>query len=174
VSPLLKTNAIVGPFLKLCRATRSVKYQPSFQPIGHSRACPHFNFTGTRSTCAISLCRIEVVCPSSQSMLTPLQAVPTTVPRSVVLAPQQTRSPTLRSLDCSPVILILPDAQLDQFACRSLEILRQLSPMPRPLRQGLPMKEENCLFRSCVLFATTGQQIYPNQTESNPKMRGPL
>ncbi len=62
-----------------------------------------FHLRGTRSTCAISLCRIELVSPSSQSMVTPLQAVQTIVPRSVALAFQQTRSPTLRSLDCSPV-----------------------------------------------------------------------
>jgi hypothetical protein len=62
------------------------------------------NFTGTRSTRFISLCKIEVVRPSSQLMVTPLQVVSTTVPRSVVVAPQRTRSPTLRSLDWSPVI----------------------------------------------------------------------
>jgi hypothetical protein len=62
------------------------------------------NFTGTHSTRFISLCKIEVVRPSSQLMVTPLQVVSTTVPRSVVVAPQRTRSPTLRSLDWSPVI----------------------------------------------------------------------
>src|SRR5450631_760776 len=37
-------------------------------------------------------------------MVTPVQAVPITVPRSVVEAPQQTRSPTLSVRDWSPVI----------------------------------------------------------------------
>ena len=37
-------------------------------------------------------------------MVTSLQVVPITVPRSVVVSPQQTRSPTLRRLDWSPVI----------------------------------------------------------------------
>src|SRR6476619_6115067 len=37
-------------------------------------------------------------------MVTPFQAVSTTVPKSVVVAPHRTRSPTLRSRDCSPVI----------------------------------------------------------------------
>jgi hypothetical protein len=64
----------------------------------------HANFTGIRSTRFISLCKIEVVRPSSQSMVTPLQVVSTTVPRSVVVAPQRTRSNGLRSLDWSPVI----------------------------------------------------------------------
>src|SRR5664279_4530879 len=64
----------------------------------------HVSLVGTRSTSAISLCAIEAVCPSSQSMVTSLQDAPTTVPRSVVVAPQQTRSPPLRCLDCSPVI----------------------------------------------------------------------
>src|ERR1700687_5448829 len=52
----------------------------------------------------MSLCRIEVVWPSSQSMVTPLQDTPTTVPRSVALRSQQTRSSGFRSLDWSPVI----------------------------------------------------------------------
>jgi hypothetical protein len=38
-------------------------------------------------------------------MVTSLQDVPVTVPRSVLLAPQQTRSPAFKSRDCSPVIL---------------------------------------------------------------------
>jgi hypothetical protein len=41
---------------------------------------------------------------SSQLMVTPLQDTPTTVLRSVVVTPQQTRSPTTRVLDWSPVI----------------------------------------------------------------------
>jgi hypothetical protein len=64
----------------------------------------HTKLAGTRSTRFISLCKIEVVRPSSQLMVTPLQVVSTTVPRSVALAFQQTRSPVLRSLDWSPVI----------------------------------------------------------------------
>jgi hypothetical protein len=70
-----------------------------------ARRCHHANLSGTRSTFAISLCETELVSPSSQEMVTSLQEVPITVPRSVVELPQQTRSPTLRSLDCSPVIL---------------------------------------------------------------------
>ena len=47
---------------------------------------------------------------SAGRAVTPLQAVPTTVPRSVILAPQQTRSSGFRSLDWSPVIVVLgPD-----------------------------------------------------------------
>jgi hypothetical protein len=64
-------------------------------------------FVGTRSTFAMSLCETELVSPSSQEMVTSLQDVPITVPRSVVVAPQQTRSSGLRSLDWSPVIVIL-------------------------------------------------------------------
>src|SRR2546421_7717991 len=45
----------------------------------------HITFVGSRSTCAMSLCSIEVVSPSSQDIVTPLQAVPITVPRSVAL-----------------------------------------------------------------------------------------
>ena len=56
---------------------------------------PQIIFVGTRSTCAISLCWIEAVWPSSQSMVTPLQDTPTTVPRSVALCSQQTRSPMI-------------------------------------------------------------------------------
>jgi hypothetical protein len=87
---------------------KAVSCYPICQVSAVSRACPHTIFVGTRSTCAISLCCIEVVWPSSQSMVTPLQDVPTTVPRSVTLLSQQTRSPIPRVLDCSPVILILP------------------------------------------------------------------
>jgi hypothetical protein len=52
---------------------------------------------------AMSLWLSELVSPSSQAMVTSLQDVPTTVPRSVVAAPQQTRSPGFRLLDWSPV-----------------------------------------------------------------------
>lgn len=62
------------------------------------------SFTATRSICAISLCWIEVVWPSSQSIVTPLHDAPTTVPRSIALAFQRRRSPTLRVLDSVPVI----------------------------------------------------------------------
>jgi hypothetical protein len=61
-------------------------------------------FTGTRSTFAISLCETEFASPSSQAIVTSLQDVPTTVPKSVSVTPQQTRLPTLRVLDWSPVI----------------------------------------------------------------------
>jgi hypothetical protein len=66
---------------------------------------PHIIFVCTRSTRAMSLWETELVSPSSQEMVTSLQDVPTTVPRSVIVAPQHTRSPTLRVLDCSPVML---------------------------------------------------------------------
>jgi hypothetical protein len=59
---------------------------------------------GTRSTRAMSLCETELASPSSQEMVTSLQDVPVTEPRSVIAAPQQTRSSGLRSLDWSPVI----------------------------------------------------------------------
>jgi hypothetical protein len=59
---------------------------------------------GTRSTHAMSLCETELASPSSQEMVTSLQDVPVTEPRSVIAAPQQTRSSGLRSLDWSPVI----------------------------------------------------------------------
>jgi hypothetical protein len=42
--------------------------------------------------------------PSSHRIVTPFQATSTTVPKSVVLRSQQTRSPTLSCLDCSPVM----------------------------------------------------------------------
>jgi hypothetical protein len=61
---------------------------------------------GIRSTRAISLWEIEHASPSSHEMVTSLQDVPITVPRSVVFAPQQTRSPPLSSLDWLPVIKI--------------------------------------------------------------------
>jgi hypothetical protein len=64
----------------------------------------HINLTGTRSTRAMSLCGTELTSPSSQEMVTSLQDVPVTVPRSVVVAPQQTRSPILSVRDWSPVI----------------------------------------------------------------------
>src|ERR1700692_5102108 len=64
----------------------------------------HINLTGTRSTRAMSLCGTELTSPSSQEMVTSLQDVPVTVPRSVVVAAQQTRSPTFSALDWSPVI----------------------------------------------------------------------
>jgi hypothetical protein len=57
-----------------------------------------------RSICAMSLWLIEVASPSSQIMVTPLQAVPLTVPRFVSLFCQQTRSPVFKALDRSPVI----------------------------------------------------------------------
>src|SRR5450432_4527607 len=63
-----------------------------------------FKLHGTRSTCAMSLWLTELASPSSQAMVTSLQDVPITVPRSVVVVPQQTRSPTLSVLDWSPVI----------------------------------------------------------------------
>jgi hypothetical protein len=63
----------------------------------------HIIFVGTRSTCAMSLWLTEFASPSSQAMVTSLQDVPITVPKSVVVAPQQTRSPTMRVLDWSPV-----------------------------------------------------------------------
>jgi hypothetical protein len=63
-----------------------------------------FKLHGTRSTCAMSLWLTELASPSSQAMVTSLQDVPTTVPRSVVVVPQQTRSPTLSVPDWSPVI----------------------------------------------------------------------
>jgi hypothetical protein len=55
----------------------------------------------------MSLCETELDSPSSQEMVTSLQDVPITVPRSVVVAPQQTRSPTLSVRDWSPVIGVL-------------------------------------------------------------------
>jgi hypothetical protein len=61
-------------------------------------------FIGTRSICPISLCRTEFVCPLSHFIVTPVQSTALTLPRSVALAFQQTRSPTLRSRDWSPVI----------------------------------------------------------------------
>jgi hypothetical protein len=66
---------------------------------------PYAKLAGTRSTCLMSLCSIDDLLPSSQAMVTPFQVVLVTVPRSVVVAPQRTRSPTLRSRDCSPVML---------------------------------------------------------------------
>src|SRR3979409_1666050 len=54
----------------------------------------------------MSLCETELASPSSKEMVTSLQDVPITVPRSVVVAPQQTRSPTRSVLDWSPVILL--------------------------------------------------------------------
>ena len=63
-----------------------------------------FHLRGTRSTCAMSLWLTELESPSSQAMVTPLQVVPVTVPRFLSLFFQQTRSPTLRVLDWSPVI----------------------------------------------------------------------
>jgi hypothetical protein len=66
----------------------------------------HTNFVGARSIAFMSLCRTKSVSPSSQAMVTPLQSVPMTVPKSAVVPPQRTRSPTLRSLDCSPVIAV--------------------------------------------------------------------
>lgn len=64
----------------------------------------HTKFVGTRSTRAMSLCETELASPSSQKMVTSLQDVPVTVPRSIVVAPQHTRSPTLSVLDWSPLI----------------------------------------------------------------------
>jgi hypothetical protein len=64
----------------------------------------HISFVDTRSTRAMSLCEAELASPSSQEMVTSLQDVPITVPRCIVVAPQQTRSPTLSVLDWSPVI----------------------------------------------------------------------
>jgi hypothetical protein len=68
----------------------------------------HIGFIGTRSTFAISLCETELASPSSQEMVTSLQDVAITVPRSVVAVPQQTRSPTLSPLDWSPVMGAVP------------------------------------------------------------------
>src|SRR6202035_2317123 len=50
---------------------------------GHA-GCHHANLAGNRSTFVISLCAVEIVRPSSHSLVTLLQAVLTTVPRSVV------------------------------------------------------------------------------------------
>jgi hypothetical protein len=35
LTPMLKANAIIGPYLKLCHATQSVKYQPSSLGASH-------------------------------------------------------------------------------------------------------------------------------------------
>jgi hypothetical protein len=75
-----------------------LRRQPSCAPAAH------IDFVGTRSTFAISLCETELASPSSQEMVTSLQDVAITVPKSVVVAPQQTRSPTLSPLDWSPVM----------------------------------------------------------------------
>src|SRR5882672_438355 len=72
---------------------------PAIRAVG-----AHTTLFGTRSTCAMSLWLTELESPSSQAMVTSLQDVPVTVPRSVALAFQQTRSPIFRSLDWSPVI----------------------------------------------------------------------
>jgi hypothetical protein len=77
-------------------------------------ATPQTSFTGTRSTSAMSLWESELVSPSSQEMVTSLQDAPTTVPKSLIVTPQQTRSSILSLRDWSPVIwpsilLALPD-----------------------------------------------------------------
>jgi hypothetical protein len=72
--------------------------------IGLEKRARHADLFGTFLTCPMSLCWIEVACPSSQSMVTPLQDTPTTVPRSVVVTPQQTRAPTASARDSVPVI----------------------------------------------------------------------
>ena len=70
-------------------------------------------------------------------MVTPLQAVPTTVPRSVIVAPQQTRSPTFKVLDWSPVIVQTAPIfqrqteQLFVSACEGLRFLHS-APVPGP------------------------------------------
>jgi len=61
-------------------------------------------FASARSTCRMSLCETELVSPSSQRMVTSLQDVPVTVPRSVVEVPQRTLSPAFKSRDWSPVM----------------------------------------------------------------------
>jgi hypothetical protein len=53
----------------------------------------------------MSLWLTELVSPSSHEIVTSLQDVAISVPKSVALLPQQTRSPGLSFLDCSPVIL---------------------------------------------------------------------
>jgi hypothetical protein len=79
------------------------------------RLTPYTSLYGARSTRAIPLCRIDVVWPSSQEMVTSLQVVLTIVPRSVVVAPQQTRSSGLRSLDWAPVIVQTAPMSLRQM-----------------------------------------------------------
>jgi hypothetical protein len=77
--------------------------QPGWlEPTSSEAEPPHL--ADARSTRAISLCSIDAVKPSSHSMMTAFHVVPITVPRSVVVAAQQTRSPTFSCLDCSPVI----------------------------------------------------------------------
>jgi hypothetical protein len=73
----------------------------------HDRADDAARDHATRSTFAMSLWPTELLSPSSQAMVTSLQDVPTTVPSSLAEGPQQTRSPGLRLLDWSPVILFL-------------------------------------------------------------------
>jgi hypothetical protein len=54
-----------------------------------------------------ALCRLtELDSPSSQAIVTSLQEVPMTVPKSVVVTPSKRRSPTLSLRDWSPVISV--------------------------------------------------------------------
>jgi hypothetical protein len=108
-----KSSAVAGGALDLCNVVFGFE---SFHEIHAgmrkrlslvSTPVAQIGFIGTRSTFAISLCETELASPSSQEMVTSLQDVPITVPRSVVAAPQQTRSPTLSPLDWSPVMGVL-------------------------------------------------------------------
>ena len=82
---------------------------------------------GTRSTCFISLWCIEIVRPSSQAMTMPPHPLLLTVPRSVALESQPTRSPAFKSRDCSPVIGSICRSQTPH--CELYLPVRQLSPM---------------------------------------------
>jgi hypothetical protein len=64
----------------------------------------HQSFNGTQSTCPISLWNKVVESPVSHFIVTPVQSTALTVPLSVAVPCQQTRSPTLRSRDWWPVM----------------------------------------------------------------------
>ena len=102
----IQNNKILrGPCFRNRRCHRKSRYAGSNRNHFHMIFIGTlFKLHGTRSTCAMSLWLTELASPSSQAMVTSLQDVPITVPRSVVVVPQQTRSPTLSVLDWSPVI----------------------------------------------------------------------
>src|ERR1700738_788691 len=104
----------------------------------------HINLTGTRSTRAMSLCGTELTSPSSQEMATSLQDVPITVPRSVVVAPQQTRSPTLSPLDWSPVMGCCSDHCCCQ-RCQSIGVI---------VISSLSLSDEPSSFMNIELYQT--------------------
>jgi hypothetical protein len=54
----------------------------------------------------MSLCKMDCWLRLSHLSVTPDQLLSVTVPRSFLSSRQQTRVPTLRILDCEPVILV--------------------------------------------------------------------